>query len=148
MQVNIIYNPDIIAPIIAYCICNQRWFNLTEFEKQKLNAAHRVDERIPRIFALLVVVYKCVHILRHSEMSCNTVTQWTIYGTLSHLYILQYGRVFYTFFLKLIFYILCLTGRNKQRDSGSRYWNLSSILRTMRLTKLLHFLPILKMSLI
>lgn len=50
--------------------------DLGEFEMQKL-AAHRVDERIPWIFALPVVVYKCVHILRHSEMSCNTVTQWT-----------------------------------------------------------------------
>ena len=48
--------------------------DLWEFERQKLNTAHRVDERIPRILALLVVVYKCVHILRHSEMSCNTVT--------------------------------------------------------------------------
>ena len=26
MQVNIIYNPEIIAPNMAHCICNQRWF--------------------------------------------------------------------------------------------------------------------------
>ena len=131
MQVNIIYNPDIIAPNIAYCICNQRWFDLREFERQKLNPAHRVDERIPWIFAPPVVVYKCVHILRHSEMSCNCDPMNHLRYSISLIHFTvraHFNTFFFNWFSILILYLI---GRNTERDSGSRYWNLSSILRTI-----------------
>ena len=131
MQVNIIYNPDIIAPNIAYCICNQNWF-------------HRVDERIPWIFALPVVVYKCVHILRHSEMSCNCDPMNHLRYSISLIHFTVRAH-FYTFFLNWFsILILYLIGRNTERDSGSRYWNLWSILRTISADETITFFAHLK----